>query len=35
MRGRNTAWTMTLKVGKYVYGSLKHPARRLSFLLSG
>jgi hypothetical protein len=32
MRGRNTAWTMTLKVGKYVYGSLKH---RQSFLLSG
>jgi plastocyanin len=29
------AWTVTLQAGKYVYGSLRHPARRLSFLLSG
>jgi plastocyanin len=28
------AWTVILKAGKYVYGSLKHPARRLSFHVS-
>jgi plastocyanin len=29
------SWTVTLKAGKYVYGSLKHPARRLRFVVSG
>jgi plastocyanin len=28
------SWTVTMKAGKYVYGSLKHPARRASFLVS-
>lgn len=28
-------WNVALKAGKYVYGSLKHPSRRLSFLVSG
>lgn len=29
------AWTVTLKAGTYRYGSLKHPATRLSFRVSG
>jgi hypothetical protein len=29
------SWKVTLKAGKYVYGSLKHPARRLRFVVSG
>jgi len=28
-------WHVTLKAGKYVYGSLKRPSKRLSFLVSG
>lgn len=28
-------WAVTLKAGKYVYGSQQHPAKRLSFLVSG
>ena len=28
-------WRVTLKAGKYVYGSLKHPAARSSFRVSG
>jgi hypothetical protein len=31
--GRAT-WRVTLRAGKYVYGSLKKPSRRLSFLVS-
>jgi plastocyanin len=28
-------WNVTLKDGKYVYGSLKRPSKRFSFLVSG
>lgn len=31
----NVTWAVTLQAGKYVYGSLKQPSKRLSFLVSG
>jgi plastocyanin len=29
------SWTVAFRAGKYVYGSLKHPGRRLHFVVSG